>query len=177
MAKKKKKKVTKASHKKLSFKQWLIVLGVVAALIVFFPTTVILAVGMLPTMVAALVDRYPCKNKTFTIGAMNFAGCFPYLLEVWLQTNSMNVALNAISQPKAIIVMYAAAGFGYLINAFVTFLVSVVLVQKSELRLKKITQEKQSLIDRWGKGVNVRQSNTVQFDQEEGAPVASEPVS
>lgn len=166
MAKKKKKQnKKKKNQKKLSFKQWMMVLGSVAALIVFLSTTVIAAIGMLPTAVAALVDRHPGKNKTFTVGAMNFAGCFPYFLDVWIHGRSMHVALEIISDPKAIIVMYAAAAFGYAISAVVTFMVSVVLIQKSEIRLKKITQEKEALIERWGKDVNVRQSGTMEFEQ------------
>ena len=157
MTKKKKRKniKKKQNQKTLSLKQWMVVLGLVVALIIFLPTTVVLTVGMIPTLVAAITDRYPGRNKTFTVGAMNFAGCFPYLLEVWIHTNSMNVALNLIAQPKTIIVMYGAAAFGYAINAFITFLVSAILVQKSEVRIKKIHKEKKALIDRWGSGVNI----------------------
>jgi len=154
MAKKKTKKVNKRKTKKLSLKHWFWALGILCLLIIFLPTTVILAVGMVPTFVAFLVDRHPGKNKTFTIGVMNFAGCFPYLLDVWLHTNSMNVALDNIMSPYSYVIMYGGAAAGYIINMVVSFLVSAMLVQKSDMRLKKIYVEKTALEERWGSGVN-----------------------
>tara|TARA_B100000508_G_C11415810_1_gene255677 strand:+ start:417 stop:962 length:546 start_codon:yes stop_codon:yes gene_type:complete len=172
MAKKKKRKNIKKNKgkNKLSLKQWAIVLGIVVALIIFLPTTVVLAVGMLPTLVAAITDRYPGRNKTFTVGAMNFAGCFPYLLDVWIHTNSMNLALYLISQPKTIMIMYGAAALGYSVNAFVTFLVSAILVQKSEVRIKKIHKEKKALEERWGRSVNRDPDQAVSNDDFDEKP-------
>lgn len=158
MAKKKKGKSLKNKNKqkKLSLKQWVVVLGVVVALIIFLPTTVVLAIGMLPTLVAFIVDNYPGRNKTFTVGALNFAGCFPALLDIWVHTNSMSYALYLVLQPKSIMFMYGGAALGYGINALTTFMVEAILVQKSEVRIKKINKEKLALEERWGKKVNAR---------------------
>ena len=123
-------------------------------MILFRPTTAILLVGMLPTFVAYLVDNSLEKNKTFTIGAMNFAGCFYYLLMLWRGENTLPVSLNYLENPQTIIVIYSVAAMGYLINYIVTVGVSSVLVTKSKMRIERIDKEKQALKDRWGEKVN-----------------------
>lgn len=153
MAKKKKRPLNK-KQKKLSLKHWLFVLVGIAVLIVFLPTTALLIVGMIPTMVAFVVDRQPGRNKTFTIGVMNFAGCFSYVLDIWLHANSINYSLFLLTQPKTYVVMYAAAAIGYVIDWGITLIVSAILVQRSEMRLKKIEKEKEALAQRWGKDVD-----------------------
>ena len=50
--------------------------------------------------------------------------------------------------------MYSAAAVGYIIDWGVTLIVSAILVQRSEMRLKRIEKEKKALIDRWGKEVD-----------------------
>lgn len=125
-----------------------------ASFILFLPTAVLLIVGMLPTLVSAFVDREPGKNKTFTIGAMNFAGCFPYLLALWVEFNNIETTLLLLAEPKTIIVMFGAAGLGYLINDLITLGVSNILVQRSKQRIKKIELEKEALEERWGVAVN-----------------------
>lgn len=157
MAKKNNKKNKKQKNNKksaLSFRWILICVMLLASMIMFLPTTFLIAVGMLPTFVALAVDREPGKNKSFTIGAMNFAGCFPYLLDLWTRSNSMDLAVHHISDPKTIIIIYSAAGVGYLINWFVTMAVSSILVQRSRARIAKIEEEKQDMEQRWGKKVN-----------------------
>lgn len=156
MAKKKNKKIKnkKNKGKKFSFKQSFLFVCAAVLAVMFVPTSVILLAGMLPTMVAFVVDRHPSKNKTFTIGAMNFSGCFPYLLDVWFHANSMEVALRLLSEPKTIIVMYAAAASGYGVNMVVTYIVSATLLQRAEIRVKRIDKEKKDLEERWGSAVN-----------------------
>lgn len=158
MAKKKKNKKNKKNRSKkkvkISFRWILVSVFSLACMIMFLPTTFLLVAGLLPTFVAIVVDREPGKNKSFTIGAMNFAGCFPYLLGLWMKSNSMDLAIHYLGEPKTIIVMYGAAAIGYLINWAVTLGVSSVLVQRSRLRIKKIDEEKISLEERWGKKVN-----------------------
>lgn len=149
-------KMAKKNNKKSAFSfRWIIVaIASVAFMIMFMPTTFLIVVGMLPTFVAIAVDREPGKNKSFTIGAMNFAGCFPYLLGLWTKSNSMELAINYLADPKTIIIIYSIAGLGYLINSAVTIVVSSILVQRSRLRIAKIEDEKLALEERWGKKVN-----------------------
>lgn len=120
----------------------------------FLPTTFLFVVGMLPTFVAAALDQGEGKNKTFTIGSMNFAGCFPYLIGLWTSSNSMDKVINYLADPKTIIIIYTAAAIGYFINWAITMGVSNILVQRSHMRIKKIEDQKKQMEERWGKKVN-----------------------
>lgn len=153
MAKKKKKKV-KSGKIKVSFKGFILLLCVVVSMILFLPSTFLVVIGMLPTFAAALIDKDPAKNKTFTIGAMNFAGCFPYLMGLWTVSNTMEKAMDYIANSETIIVMYGAAALGYLINWLITMGVASLIIKKSKMRIKKIEDEKEALEKRWGKEVN-----------------------
>lgn len=165
----KKKKKNLKKKKGLTLGTVILIFGFLICMLLFLPVTFLLAAGMLPTLVAAAVDNEPGKNKTFTIGALNFAGCFPYLLGLLKYPNAMDAAVDYLLDPKTIIVMYSAAAIGYLLNWGATALVSSILVQRSKTRLKRIQEEKQLLKDRWGEKVNGK----YELD-EHGFPAVSE---
>ncbi len=147
-AKKKKKGNLKTSYKGQLF----LIFGLVTAA-VFLPSTVLLAIGMMPTLAAALVDRSRRKTKAVTVGAMNLAGCTPFLLELWYKGHSFEESAQIISQPTAIIVMYAAAAVGYLIDWALGGIVASVLYQRGNSRKKSIVQRQKDLVERWGREV------------------------
>lgn len=151
MAKAKKKKNNK---KRIGFKAFMVFFFAILVAIVFTPTSLILLIGMLPTFVAYLVDRSLEKNKTFTIGAMNFAGCFPYLLGLWTGENTLRVSLDYLENPETIIVIYSIAAMGYAINWAVTLFIATILRKRSAIRIDRIEKDKEKLKERWGEKVN-----------------------
>ncbi|MEM6811671.1 MAG: hypothetical protein AAF549_04305 [Pseudomonadota bacterium] len=151
MAKKKKQK--KKVVLNIGFQGWLFIFASLIMAIVFMASTLLLLVGMLPTIIAALIIQYKYRSKVLTIGALNFAGCFPYLLNIWMSQDRVSAMLDAISNPITIIVMYGAAGIGYVLNDFVTKAVKVMMMQSAKKRLEAIEKEKKNLEDRWGRKV------------------------
>ncbi|MCB1721006.1 MAG: hypothetical protein KDI11_04555 [Alphaproteobacteria bacterium] len=133
---------------------FLIVLILMAA--VFLPVAVILFIGLLPTFVAFYADRNKKKIKPITVGAMNIAGCMPFIMELWTTDMSMSKALSVIMDPMAIIVIYSAAGIGYLIDWAVTMLVANFLYQRGRSRKNTIEKRQTELIARWGEEVSGR---------------------
>lgn len=113
-------------------------------------TTMLLLIGMLPTFVALFIDRTADKNRPLTVGAMNLAGCAPFILQLWTTGTSMNNALTIITDPRTIIVMYCAAGVGYIINWAVSGLVGSVMVQRGTSRRNYIARRQAELVERWG---------------------------
>lgn len=122
--------------------------------IMFAPLAVLLVVGMIPTIVSWIVDRTEGRLQTVSVGAMNFAGCFPFLLEVFKTRSGMDATVNYIADPGTIVVMYFAAAMGYLINWAMTGIVSSLMVQKSKRRLISIEKEQDDLKERWGQEVS-----------------------
>ena len=122
---------------------------------IFLETTVFLAFGMMPTIVVFAVDKTVGKNKTICVGAMNFAGCFPFLLKFWTEFGQQTVenAFRLVADVQNIIVIYLLAAGGYAIDAAVTGITSSIIVQRSQSRLKSIKKEQKDLIARWGEKV------------------------
>jgi hypothetical protein len=129
------------------------VMSILLAL-VFLPTTLFLILAMLPTIVAAVVDRTKKGTKTITVGAMNLAGCTPFLIDLWTRSHTTEMAMTILTNPQTMIVVYCAAGIGYLIDWAVTGIVASIMVQRGEARLKDIKKRKENLEDRWGREVS-----------------------
>ena len=152
MAKKKKQNAWKA--------QIFLIVSLIMA-VMFSAMAVILLVGMIPTIVAAIVDRTKGKMRSMTIGAINFAGCTPFLVEVFNKGNDISTAVSYIVQPRTIVVMYMAAGMGYLVDWAMTGIVSAIMVQRAKGRIKEIQKQQKDLVDRWGMEV----TGTIPLDE------------
>jgi hypothetical protein len=127
----------------------LLVMGLLSA-VVFSAMAILLVVGMIPTIVAALADRTKYRLRTWTIGAMNLAGCVPFLLEIGKKGASIEIALEYISNPRTIVVMYFAAAMGYVIDWAVTSLVASFMIQRGKGRQTDIEKQQKLLVERWG---------------------------
>ena len=135
--------------KKIGAASLLFFFGLTVAVVVL-PTTIILTVGMLPTIVAAMAARINRRERTLTVGAMNFAGCVPFLLPLWTSDHSVRHALNILMDLRSPIVMYCGAGIGYLIGWAMAGIVNTVMVERVAGRLKDIKNKKAKLEVRWG---------------------------
>jgi ascorbate-specific PTS system EIIC-type component UlaA len=146
MAKNKKKK------KGLGFKGAIISVLIIFSAALFLPTTAFLLFGMLPTMAAYFADR---KGgwKAVTIGAMNMAGCTPFLLHLWTTENTVSYALSLITDPRTVIVIFSAASIGFLVEWAMSGIVVTVMTQRSKIRLSDMDKRRKNLIERWGEEV------------------------
>jgi hypothetical protein len=126
------------------------IIGLTCA-VLFAPTTMILLFGMMPTIAANVMDKSRQKSRAISVGMMNFAGCMPFLLELWMSSapNSFDGALAIMLQPKTIIIIYTIAAAGYAIEAAVTGMVATVMMQRASFRLKAIEAQLTELVDRW----------------------------
>ena len=129
--------------------------------VMFSAMAVILMIGMIPTIVASIVDSTKGKMRAFTVGAINVAGCTPFLVEVFKKGNDISTAVTYIIQPRTIVVMYMAAGIGYLIDWAMTGIVSSIMVQRAKKRIKDVLKQQKELIDRWGPEV----TGTIALDE------------
>lgn len=144
MAKKSKKKA------KADISSQLLAGGALVTALVFLPSTFLLAIGMLPTLVAALTTRKKRLARAITVGAMNLAGCSPFLLELWVEGQTFEKGFYIISDPKAVVVMYSAAAVGYLVDWAMSGIVASVMFQRGQTRKKQIKKRQQELVERWG---------------------------
>lgn len=117
---------------------------------VFMPSAALLCIGMLPTFVAMFADPKRAGTKVVTVGALNLAGCVPFLFKLWSEGHELDVALNIAMDPQAIIVMYAAAGAGYMIEWSMSSVVAAILYQRGLARQESIKKRQAELVNRWG---------------------------
>lgn len=121
-----------------------------ATAFVFMPTTVMMCIAMLPTGAAWLSDRIRGETRALTVGAMNMAGTTPFLLDLWSSGHNLDSALDIITEPRTIIVIYSAAGVGWIIDWAVSGIVATVLQQGGVRRMKDIKERQAALVERWG---------------------------
>ncbi|MGB4106511.1 MAG: hypothetical protein WBK55_01790 [Alphaproteobacteria bacterium] len=125
-------------------------IGIVIMAAVFLPSSVLLAVGMMPTFVALFTDTRRARTKVVTVGALNLAGCVPFLFKLWGDGHEFDNAVRIVSDPQAIIVMYAAAGAGYMIDWSMSAAVAAILYQRGLARQEAIRKRQEELTLRWG---------------------------
>lgn len=151
---KKSEKKNKAKKFKMSVPMLVLLLLLVVGGLLYLPMAIFFIASMMPTFVAYMTDNQVGKNKTFTIGALNFSAFFYYLINIVQQPLPLEATMDFLADPMTIIVMYSAAALGYMLNYICTLMVSSILQQKSHDRIKKLEKKKKKLEERWGTKVN-----------------------
>lgn len=114
------------------------------------PSAALIAVGMLPSVVALISNRGLPKFKVLSVSALNFAGCFPYVLQIWANGLTIEKGFQILMDPFVIIVIYLAAAVGYMIDWFLTGYIASLLYQRGQARITAIDARQNELIGRWG---------------------------
>lgn len=119
-----------------------------------FPAIVmVLIVGMLPTLVAAMIDKTPKKYAAWCVGGMNLAGVFPSLQELWSGATSIKQAMSMLGNPMELLVMYAAAAFGWMIFIAVPPVIRSLMSVMAQHRIAQLRSDQRTLIGEWGAGI------------------------
>ena len=112
-----------------------------------------LFIGLLPTLVAYIIDRTPKKYAAFCVGGMNLSGVFPGLRELWLGNNNIPQAIEIITNIFDLIIMYAAASFGWLLYIAVPPVVNALLAVAAQHRIAQLRSRQRELIREWGQEI------------------------
>jgi hypothetical protein len=138
------------AKKPLGWQAQLILTILVVGGVLLAPTSIILLAGMIPTIVAAYTDTTREKMRCITVGAINLAGCAPFITKLWLTEHTITNALALLSDPLTWVIIYAAAGVGYVIEWSIVSVVTVFMGEKAALRIKQIEKQQNALSERWG---------------------------
>ncbi len=148
-----------------AMKAWIfriLITGFIILSALFMATTIMFIIGMLPSIVVVFLEKKGLKYKAYTVAAMNFAGCAPFLFSLWQRGGSYEQSMLIITDQTAIVVMYTAAAVGYMMFWAVQGIVSSLLFQQGQQRLEYVKKRKQELFERWGGEV----TGKVQMDHE-----------
>lgn len=143
-----------AKKRKKSMQTRIMMAIAIVMAVLFLPTTALFVVGMLPTIVARVIDRTPEKTKVLTVGFMNFAGVFPFWYQLVEIGHKFDNAMALVSQPLTVVVMYAGAVLGYALEWGITGFVASMMVQKGRSRLDNIKKAQEAMVRQWGPEVS-----------------------
>ena len=132
---------------------WAIIIG--GMMMASLSSVMILLFGMLPTLVAYIIDRSPRNYAMYCVGGMNFSGVFPYLLDLWTGNHDFDTAIDILTDVYNLLVMYAAAGFGWMLFMAVPPLVGAVMSVMSERRLVYLRDNQKGIVTEWGEDVGI----------------------
>lgn len=133
---------------------WVVLLSIV--LLKFPESVILLIVGLLPTMVAFVIDKSSGKYATLCVGAMNITGVFPSIFELWTGQNNFSQAIQIITNVFDLVIMYGAAGFGWILYIVIPSTVSTLLNLLAQRRITRLRNQQRELINEWGKDVAIR---------------------
>lgn len=125
------------------------------------PVCVLLVVGMLPSIVAYIVDQTPRRTLTLTVGPMNLAGTAPYCLQLWFGTNTLRGLGLFLNDAWVWLVMYLAAAAGWLLFFGMPVIVHFLLERSIDRRKARLVQIQKKLRAEWGDEVDTAASSAL----------------
>jgi hypothetical protein len=124
----------------------------------FLLPTLLLLVGMLPTVVALFTDTDRQRSSATAVGAMNAAGILPFVIELWQKGQTLENALLILSQPETWVVMFGAAALGQLIVFAIPHAIASLTLARAEARIALLKQNLARLKETWGSDVATTKS-------------------
>ena len=121
--------------------------------IVLFPSFVVLAVAMVPTVVAWLVDPGGRRYLVATVGSLNFAGSLFFLVRLWSDVHDIAHALGVLHDVMGWLVAYGAAAIGYGIYYLMPTLTEGIVRLRAEAQLARLEREMRAVAEEWGEEV------------------------
>lgn len=133
---------------RLAFAVFLVPVG-----IFLLPTTMVLAIVVLPTFAAYLVDRTPNKALTTTVGLLNAAGSLPAVISVWGMGHTVTAAMRVLGDPVMWMAPYLAAALGWIIFLTLPVFLRRYYETATQARIAALRKRQAELRDAWGNDV------------------------
>ncbi|MBI4184455.1 MAG: acyl-CoA synthetase [Proteobacteria bacterium] len=136
-----------------AFNTFLLIALLAGLVAISLPTCILLFFGMLPTWVAYIVDRTRGKYAARCVGGINFSGVAPYALGLWGGDNSIGDAITVLLDPIKLMVMYGAAGMGWILYLGMPPVVGTFLNIMAQRRVAELQAKQAELVEEWGREI------------------------
>jgi hypothetical protein len=134
----------------------LAVIAVTVMAVAALPLCLLVVAGMLPSLVAAAVDRTPRRYFARTVGAMNLAGLAPGVLRLWEAGITFASLHQVASSPLTWLAVYGAAGVGWVLFSAAPSVARVLLDVKVDEAQRRLEARAKALVEEWGDEVTGR---------------------
>ncbi len=118
------------------------------------PTMLVLTLGLLPTLVAFVVDLHPKKYAARSVGFLNFAGILPFLVVLWSGRHDLLSAMRILTDVYAWLVVYAAAAMGWLVYLGMPSVAGFIMQIHAARRIRVLETRRKALIREWGEDID-----------------------
>ena len=120
---------------------------------VFLPTTVVVTTGMIPTLVALVIDSSPRRYLTVAVGGLNLIGTCYFLHLLWAQPQGVSAVLAVLGSSYGWLCALTGAGCGWLFFLGMPTIVRSVAAAQAKIRLFRLNREMEQMIKDWGPAV------------------------
>lgn len=120
------------------------------------PLFLVTSAGLIPTIAAIVIDRYPGKYLTRTVGAMNLAGLAPMVVRLWSTGDNLSAAIGILSRPTNWLIMYGAAAVGWCIFLAMPAVARIIVDLQAEQIQSQLRDRAARLVEEWGEEVKGR---------------------
>jgi len=131
-------------------------LAILAALLLTateLPLALLLMAGLVPSMVAALIDRTRARYLTRAVGFMNLAGLSPLVMQLWGRGLTMIGLADILSRPVNWLIMYGAAGIGWVLFLGMPSLARIFVDIRADQLQQDLKTRAARLVQDWGDDV------------------------
>jgi len=117
---------------------------------ILMPSIILFGIGMLPTVVAYVIDRTGEKYQTITVGLLNVCGILPGLVRLWSDGQTYTSAIRIASDPFSLVIAYGAAAAGWSIYLALPLILAHYYAATTESRLRTLRRRQATLVEAWG---------------------------
>ncbi len=132
-----------------------IVIGTVMA-VTALPMCVLFAAGMVPTVVAAIVDRHRSRYLARSVAAMNLAGMVQPTIALLHIGMSIPGVQHILTDSRMWLMMYGAAAVGWLLNLGMPSMARVIVDIRADQLQRQLQTRAKELVREWGEEVTGR---------------------
>lgn len=113
-------------------------------------SVIIVLFGMLPGLIAMIVDQDARRYISKIVLSFNCTGCLPYILKVLKSASSNSVAIEIIVDPRTWLTIYTSASIGWFIYWALPHFFTAINNIKVQFRIQQLNFELDRLVAEWG---------------------------
>lgn len=143
------------------------------ALVFAMPSFIIIAAGMIPTVLARVLPMTPeQKSGALTIAMLNFAGVLPVLAMLWSRGHNIGNALGLLGEPLPWMLMLGTSAIAVMLQSVLPNAAISVMERAAVQRVHKLKGQQRELVAEWGAEVKGEAAPEPEPEQSPPAPSA-----